>query len=468
MRLSRRDFIRDMGMGLAGAGLAAESLTAQSGGDGLGSERLLLKNPGQPEPAPLGFDRLPLAWYQRRVGELKKKVAGQGVDALLFRTDANIVYFSGCFRSSGERPTWVLFPGKERDTIYWYSPGIDRDLISSWWSTENEFYFCYPHAEGGFPNRGRLAKGKPVDLFVWMLEGLKKHGLDGKTIGTDWTLDPDEEKKAAGVLPHARFTDIDRTCLDMRVVKTAEEIALTQRAFRYFDKVHAFSRDYVLERGTEATDFEIGQALQAYGIGLMMKDITYDGKPHKGVGMEVTSHYVRAGAATAYPHPNQFFFNKVKRGEPLYINTDIKLGGYGGEGYRNYLIAPWTPHQEKMWEVVADSVRIMVEEAKPGRACCDVAYKVHSHQIKNGMRDFIYHRPGHGQGQVEEGHQPPFLSLGDETEIKEGMMFSVEPGLFDVKNGIGINPSDNLLITKRGAVLMSSVPYSKEWSFLTL
>lgn len=38
-------------------------------------------------------------------------------------------------------------------------------------------------------------------------------------------------------------------------------------------------------------------------------------------------------------------------------------------------------------------MRIMVEEAKPGRACCDVAYKVHAHQIKNGMQDFIYHRP---------------------------------------------------------------------------
>jgi Xaa-Pro dipeptidase len=93
---------------------------------------------------------------------------------------------------------------------------------------------------------------------------------------------------------------------------------------------------------------------------------------------------------------------------------------------------------------------------------------VHGHQIKSGLQDYIYHRPGHGQGQVEEGHQPPFLSLGDETEIKEGMMFSVEPGLYDIKSGIGVNPSDNLLITKNGAVLMSSVPYSKEWSFLTL
>jgi len=48
------------------------------------------------------------------------------------------------------------------------------------------------------------------------------------------------------------------------------------------------------------------------------------------------------------------------------------------------------------------------------------------------------------------------------------MTFSVEPGLYDEKNGIGINPSDNLLVTKNGSVLMSCVPISKEWSYLKI
>jgi Xaa-Pro dipeptidase len=469
MNLSRRLFIRNMGLGLAGAGLAAERLAAQAALPAGGSEKLLVPNPLQPEPAPLGFDRLPLPWYKDRVRRLKEITSARGLDAILFHDDADIVYFSGCFRSSGERPTWTLIPVKEDDAIYWFSPGLDRDLITSWWCTENEYYFCYPHAEGGFPNRGALAKGRRVDLFVWMLQGLKKRGWAGKTIGTDWPLDADQLKAAEAILPGSRFVNIGPECLKMRIIKTPEEIALTQRAYRYFDKIHAFSRDYLLERGLQATDFELGQALQAYGIRLMMRDVKHDGTPHKAVGIDVTSNYVRAGAATAYPHPNQFFYHQIKRGEPVYVNTDIKLGGYGGEGYRNYLLAPWTAGQEKMWEVVADCVRIMVEEAKPGRTCADVAYAVHRHQIDQGMQDFIYHRPGHGQGQAgDSGHQPPFLSLGDETPIEEGMMFSVEPGLFDSKNGIGINPSDNLLVTKKGAVLLSRVPYSKEWSFLKI
>jgi Xaa-Pro aminopeptidase len=36
----------------------------------------------------------------------------------------------------------------------------------------------------------------------------------------------------------AEFVDISEVCLGMRIIKTKEEIALAQRAYRYFDKVH--------------------------------------------------------------------------------------------------------------------------------------------------------------------------------------------------------------------------------------
>jgi hypothetical protein len=40
--------------------------------------------------------------------------------------------------------------------------------------------------------------------------------------------------------------------------------------------------------------------------------------------------------------------------------------------------------------------------------------------------------------------------------------------LYDAVRGIGINPSDRLVVLKDRSVLMSSVPFSREWSFLTL
>jgi len=480
---SRREFIRTMGTGLASAGVAAAGLACSASGTeapgqgsgpgsqgaaASGSEALLVANPDHVTPAPLGYDRLPLEWHQERTRLLKERAGELGADAIVLERDANIVYFSGCFRGSGERTTRVMFRLDEQDTAYWYSPGIDRDLITSWWATDNEYYFCYPHAEGGFPNRGELVQGARVDLWEWLLEGLGRRGLGDKTIAVDRTLSDDDLATARKVLPRARFVNISSACLQMQIIKTPEEIALIQRAYRYFDKIHAFARDYILERGTDATDFELGQALQAYGIGLLMNDVQRDGRPNSAVGIEVTSNYVRTGVATAYPHPNQFFHANIERGQSVYVNTDILLGGMGGECYRNYLIGPTTPQQEKMFEVVADTIQIQEEESKPGAVCSDIALAIHQHQVDNGMADFIYHRPAHGQGTFGTGHQPPFIALGDYSVLAENMTFSMEPGLYDAANGIGINPSDNLRIAADKGVRFSSIPFSKEWSFLTL
>ena len=464
MSIDRRKFIKSMGLGLASMRLSASNLIKTPGE----SESLLVTNRNHPKPAPKGFDRLPLSWYKERVQILKNMLLNDKVDAILLENDVNKIYFSGCFRGSGKRTTWVLFPQEEKDTAYWFSPGIDRDLIKSWWCTENNYYFCFPHGEGGFPNKGKVVAGKQVDLFEWLLEHLKEKGFEGKKIATDMNLSANQLLQLNKYLPKTKFINISGVCEKMRIIKTKEEIALTQRAYRYFDKIHSFARDYILENGTNTNDFEIGQALKSYGINLLMKDLSFDGKPHSAVGVLVTSEYVRAGISTAYPHPNQLFYNKVKKGEPVYVNTDIKIGGCGGEGYRNYQINPVSKYQDKMWSVVADTVQIIVEETKPGVLCSDIAYKVHKYQVDNGMQDYIYHRPGHGTGFNFEGHQSPYFSLGDHTPIEEGMMFSVEPGLYDSKRGIGINPSDNLLVTRKGSVLMTSVPFSKEWSYLNI
>jgi Xaa-Pro aminopeptidase len=465
-----------MGTGLASATAAVGALAcapeAGERGDpvrfsGSGdSEALLRPDPDRLEPAPLGYDRLPLEWHQARARILKARLADRGIGAILLGNDQNAVYYSGCFRGSGERSTWALFRTDEEDTLYWYSPGIDRDLIESWWCTENEHYFCFPHAEGGFPNRSQVVQGPRVDLFEWMLEGLKRRGLGGATIGTDWTLSEGQLASVRKVIPGTRFVNVQGDCLAMQQKKTPEELALIQRAYGYFDRIHAFARDYILERGTDLTDFELGQALQAFGIELLMKDVKRDGRPHTAVGIDVTSQYVRAGVASAYPHPNQFFHQKIQRGQTVYVNTDILLGGLGGECYRNYLIGPWTPEQERMWEVVAETIQIQEEESKAGAICSDIAAKIHQHQVDAGMAEYIYHRPGHGQGQFFVGHQAPFIALGDYTPIEENMTFSMEPGLYDAARGFGINPSDNLRVTATRGVRFSGVPFSKDWSFL--
>jgi Xaa-Pro aminopeptidase len=197
----------------------------------------------------------------------------------------------------------------------------------------------------------------------------------------------------------------------------------------------------------------------------MMREIERDGKPHTAVGCGVEV-IVRSGVGTAYPHTNQFHHNRVKRGDALQVVCIPSVGGYNGEQYRSYQIAPWDSHRERVWEVHTESCLIQARESKAGVRCRDVARAVHEFQVKSGMSRYIYHRPAHGQG--IEGHQPPYIALGDETVLEAGMMFSNEPGLYDPENGFGYNHSDNVLVTATKGVQMGSAPLTKDWCFLKL
>ena len=116
----------------------------------------------------------------------------------------------------------------------------------------------------------------------------------------------------------------------------------------------------------------------------------------------------------------------------------VKLGGCGGELYCPYQIAPWDPEWEKVWEVMAEGSRMQIELSKAGRPAQDIALAIHEYQLEGGMQKYLYQRVAHGEGM--EGHQEPYISLGETTPLEENMTFSMEPGLFAPEGGYGYTP----------------------------
>ena len=166
MNSSRRNFLKNAGLGVAGLGLgtaaAAKGFSFQAvQGE---SEKLLIKDPDHPKPAPLGYDRLPLEWYKNTVKRLKDKVAAQGVQVIVLEDSWNTTYFTGNFMTKTERPTWVVLP-VDADAVFWWTPGLDNDIVKTWWCTEMDYYYDYYHAAGGYPDQGKVVKGNTVDLF---------------------------------------------------------------------------------------------------------------------------------------------------------------------------------------------------------------------------------------------------------------------------------------------------------------
>lgn len=464
MTLDRRSLLASAGALSLGA-LAKDAAAAGSASPPPRSAPLLLKD--DDGLAPASFDRLTLEWHQGRVKALQAQLAEEGYAGVLLSDRWNIIYFTGLFHTTTERPFFVFLPADRMATI-WFHPGLDRDLVSSWWATETEYYFDFLHAEGAFPNEGKVQQGKTVDLFEWVLKGLKKRGYEGKRIATDRELSRRQQETAGRVfLKDTKFESVADKCEKMRMVKTPEELALWRRAYRIFDETHAFARDLLLQKGTDLTDFELGHAATEFGSDLLLKGIKRDGAPHTAVGIEIDVS-VRVGRATAYPHPNQFFHNRIQKGQALQIAGGVSIGGCGGELYRAFLLGPWTDHQKKVWTVSRDNCLMQKDLSREGVACSTVAYQIHQHQVKNGMQKYIYHRPAHGMGM--EGHQPPYLALGDYTMLEKGMIFSVEPGLYDPENGFGVNWSDGFVVQGGGkpSLQMSRLPWSEDWCLVKL
>jgi len=465
--ISRREFIATTGGAVAATG-AAGVLPAQPAAAAPGTAQNLGKKSAalflkEDDLKPSTLDRLPLEWHQARAQKLREKLAEDGYEGILLTDRWNIIYFTGLWHTTTERLVNVFLPVKG-DPV-WFHAALDRDLVKSWWYSDGEMYFDWLHAEGAFPNEGKVQMGAKVDLTEWMLKALKKRGYAGKTLAADAELRPSMQKKVAAILGKEMGSESE-TCMGMRMRKTPEEIALTRRAYNYFNQIHAYARDYLLQKGTNATDFEIASAATQYGTDLIMADIKHDGGPHTAVGM-VISVGCRVGRGTAYPHPNQFHYEKVTRGQALQIEGGVHIAGCGGELYRAMFLHPLTDQMKKLWTVSRDCCLMQKEESIAGVTCSTVAYKIHKYQVAQGVAPYIYHRPAHGQGW--EGHQPPYLALGDYTMLEPGMNFSVEPGLYDPANGIGSNFSDAFIVEASGpSRQMSRVPWSEEWCLVKL
>jgi Xaa-Pro dipeptidase len=483
MITSRRRFAVGAGLGLLGAGFWSrfEKVASASSHSSLTkivqeqasgkSESLLLKPKAGEEgpPEPTTEDRLPLDWNKRTVRRFKDKLAERGIHAFLVRNPLNITYLTGYWHTTTERPQATFMNQDDADPWFFY-PALDRDSVRSWWFGSGKTYFDFLHADGAFPNEGKVVQGKTVDLFRFMLEGIKEHGVQGNKIAVDGEFYPSESAKTQDVLPGIEWINVDQVLMDMRILKTDEELALWRRAYVYFDRAHAFARDYILTHGTDITDYEVKVATELWINDQLYSDLELaNGVPHHGVksGVEIA---VRAGPVTAYPHPNQPYFNRIGRGMALQVSGSASIGGYGGENYRMYILADkageFDSHMRKLWEVSQHCCDMQVDLQIEGVTCSSVAYPIHKYQVENGVQKYIYHRPAHGEG--VEGHQAPYLALGDYTVLRKNMCFSEEPGLFDPERGCGFNWSDTVVTGIKSGYRMSRVPYSKEWCWIRI
>ena len=101
---------------------------------------------------------------------------------------------------------------------------------------------------------------------------------------------------------------------------------------------------------------------------------------------------------------------------------------------------------------------------RPGARCADVDRAVRDYFGEHALRQHWKHHTGHAIGL--RYHEGPFLDIGDPTEIRPGMVFTVEPGLYAPDLG-GFRHSDTVAVTEDGIEMMTK-SYPRDLESLTI
>jgi D-alanyl-D-alanine dipeptidase len=103
--------------------------------------------------------------------------------------------------------------------------------------------------------------------------------------------------------------------------------------------------------------------------------------------------------------------------------------------------------------VVHAAQQAALAAVRPGVVCQEVDRAARSVIESAGYGEFFLHRTGHGLGlQV---HEPPFLVGGSEQRLEEGMVFSVEPGIY-LPGRFGVRLEVIAYVTSDGCGLMNA------------
>jgi len=100
--------------------------------------------------------------------------------------------------------------------------------------------------------------------------------------------------------------------------------------------------------------------------------------------------------------------------------------------------------RQKIYDIVLKSQEAGVKKAKAGVKACEVDKACRDVIEASGYGDYFIHSTGHGVGL--DIHELPIISNKSETVLEEGMVFTIEPGIY-LPEEFGVRIEDTVIIT---------------------
>ena len=380
--------------------------------------------------------------YRARTSQLAAHARDEGLDGVVLFDPTYVLYYSGFAFVPTERPmAFALNADGEGGMLV---PRLEREHAQA--NALVQHVADYPEYPGethpAEALRALLAQlglrdriGADHDGYPWVL------GYRGPSL-TELT----------GAAPVKITTFVE----DQLAIKSAAEIELIRESAKWANLAHVLLQRYTRPGMTEvevsqrATNEATLAMLDAIGPIYRAQSPFFEGAS--------AGYRGQIGRNAAIPH--SLTANIVFReGDVLVTGASAPVWGYLSELERTMIIGEPAAEQRVMFDHMVALQDIAFDAITPGARCSDVDRAVRAYYEEHGLWDYWKHHVGHCIGL--RYHEGPFLDIGDDTEIKPGMVFTVEPGLYAAGLG-GFRHSDTVAVTAEGIEFLTYYPRDLE------
>lgn len=227
----------------------------------------------------------------------------------------------------------------------------------------------------------------------------------------------------------------------LRIIKTKDEIAKLQKAVDIsldaFESVKSYLKEGITEKEID------------HKLNYLMKRL--------GAEKEGFDNIVAFGPNTAMPHHHPTD-RKLANGDIVTIDFGAQYEGYTADITRTFVFRTKDtdptidPKLIEILTIVEAAAQKGRDAIKPGVKASEIDKICRDYIKEKGYGNFFVHSTGHGIG--IDVHEFPRVSYLDETVLEEGMVITVEPGIYIESVG-GARIEDDVLVTKDGHQVLS-------------
>lgn len=145
----------------------------------------------------------------------------------------------------------------------------------------------------------------------------------------------------------------------------------------------------------------------------------------------------------------------LKSGDSIVIDIGGLYQGYCSDMTRTVFYKEVSQKQKEVYHLVLKAQKAAEAMIKPGVRLCDIDKCARDIIAQGGYTVEFNHRLGHFIG--KDVHEWGDVSANFDLEIKEGMIFSIEPGVY-LQGEFGVRIEDLVLVTKDGCQILNSYP----------